>query len=164
MSSFSSFVAQSIGHFAEKQVLLAYKSDPNFFVFKRYEPYKRIGKPDSKGVFRAINQGKSGCDFSFFTQSGKSGLFELKSRKGTRISKSSLDEAQRRDLTLMEEMGFFSFVLVNLRDKESLWFVVPWSLWDMGQKKSHNLKDLQTIGKQCPLNKRGHPLFFDCLP
>ena len=162
MSSFSSFMAQSSGIFAERQVLLAYKNDPDYFVFKRYEPYKRVGKPDSKGVFRAVNQGKSGCDFSFFSRRGLSGLFELKSRKGTRISKSSIDEAQRRDLNLMKEMGFSSFVLVNLRDKESLWFVVPWSLWDTGTKKSHNVTDLQKLVGQCSTNNRGQPLFFDC--
>ena len=155
-------ISQHKGNLAEKKVLASYKNDPYIFVFKRYEPYKRVGQP-RKGVFKAVNQGKAGCDFAFFLFDGIAGMFELKSRKGTRITKTAVDAVQADELDKMVSLGHLSFVLVEMRvsDEDSLWFRVDWNLWYSGSKKSHNIEDLQRIGMLCPVDSFGSPLFFN---
>jgi penicillin-binding protein-related factor A (putative recombinase) len=154
---YSGYTAQKKGKNAEDLVLSAYRHNPDVFVFKRYEPYKRVGKPVN-GVFKGVNEGKSGCDFAIFTPKG-AGLFECKSRKGTRIQKDAIDVKQAQELDLMHRLGHFSFVLVQLRTPDIMWFRVEWEAWKGGLKKSHNMEDLLEIGFLCPVNLRKEPLF-----
>ena len=90
-------------------------------------------------------------------------MFELKSRKGTRITKTAVDAVQADELDKMVSLGHLSFVLVEMRvsDEDSLWFRVDWNLWYSGSKKSHNIEDLQRIGMLCPVDSFGSPLFFN---
>ena len=115
-------------------------------ICKRYEPYKRVS--GGAKTFKAVYAGKSGCDFEIWLPDGSSGHIEMKSREADRISKDAIDETQAAQLTRRMQWGHIAGVVVRLR---GIWYYVEWSRWFEGDRKSHNVKQLEEIGQLIPL-------------
>lgn len=109
---------------------------------KRFEPYKRIGG-GTAGGFRAVNIGKSGCDYEVLLPDGRAGHLEVKSREADRIPKDALDPVQQAQLARRVAWGQLALVLVRLR---GVWFLVPYANWHLGDRKSHNAAQLAEVG------------------
>lgn len=100
-----------------------------------------------KGAFTV---GKSSCDYSLFTPKG-SGMIEAKARGGKSIRKDAVSSHQTEQLLRLKRLGCYAFVIVQLECEEpnSPIFLVDIEEWIKGEKKSHNLSDLKSIGKEC---------------
>lgn len=143
---------------AESQIEMisnVYLNEGKAEICKRYEPYRRVS--GGAKSFKAVYAGKSGCDFELWLPDGRSGHMELKSREADRIPKSAIDETQSRQLERRQAWGHLAFVIVRLR---GVWYRVPWSRWQEGDRKSHNAAQLAEIGHLIPI-KRGLPDILD---
>lgn len=141
----SALAAKRNGASAEEEVealaarlLLENKAEIN----KRFEPYKRVGG-GTAGGFRAVNIGKSGCDYEILLPDGRAGHLEVKSREADRITKDALDPVQQAQLARRVAWGQLAIVLVRLK---GVWFVVNYANWHLGDRKSHNATQLEEIG------------------
>lgn len=150
--------AKRNGADAESQVEMisnVYLNEGRAEICKRYEPYRRVS--GGAKSFKAVYAGKSGCDFEIWLPDGRSGHIEMKSREADRISKSAIDDTQRNQLDRRAAWGHLALVIVRLR---GIWYLVEWSRWNEGDRKSHNAKQLAELGTVIPL-RSGLP---DLLP
>jgi penicillin-binding protein-related factor A (putative recombinase) len=141
--------AKRNGADAESQIEMianVYLNEGKAEICKRYEPYRRVS--GGAKSFKAVYAGKAGCDFELWLSDGRSGHMEMKSREADRISKSAIDDTQRRQLERRAAWGHLAFVVVRLR---GVWYRVDWARWEEGDRKSHNAKQLQEIGVLLPL-------------
>lgn len=107
-----------------------------------------------KGGITAYTTGISSCDFSFWC--GKSvdfmsGMIEAKCRSGKRINKNAVSVHQRHQLYRLEKLGHYGFVCVSMidDDEQAKIYLIHIKNWYRGQKKSHNIEDLEKIGYRC---------------
>ena len=112
------------------------------YIKKRYEPYKRVGKPLSGSRFIGIHTGASGPDFEVFLRNGRSGLLEMKMRTSKYVPLAILNEKQIEELSLMDSWGYLSLICLYLNINDGGFFVIPFSEWKHTKKKSLNLEDL----------------------
>ena len=123
------------------------------FIKKRYEPFTRVGKPLSGFRFIGVHLGVSGADFELFFSNGKSGLLELKKRTGSNIPFDALNEMQHKELKIMLDWGFLSYVLVYLlsssEDEIGTWYLIPYSQFRHDKKKSLGVSELSPFKVLC---------------
>ena len=153
--------AKRNGADAEAQIEMianVYLNEGTAEICKRYEPYKRVS--GGAKTFKAVYAGKSGCDFEIWLPDGRSGHIEMKSREADRINKSAIDDTQAAQLTRRMQWGHIAGVVVRLR---GTWYYVEWSRWFEGDRKSHNLKQLEEIGQIIPL-RNGLPDLLSVIP
>ena len=151
--------AKKAGESAEELVVLAgrqYLQEERAELRKRPEPYRRIGAAQRGGQFTAAPLAKSGPDFDLALPDGRSGLIEVKSRKGHRIPLHSVGDAQGDALERRIAWLGFGVVLVMLWEEgqSSRWWVVDWRRWAHARTlgyKSFSDRDLDHIAVRCPL-------------
>ena len=126
-----------------------YASQNRARIWKRHEPYRRLGGSKLKGgAFRAVYTGRAGCDYQIMLSDGRGGLLELKSRSGARIRIDAIDDVQRQELSQASEWGHLALIVVRLSGE---WFVVLYENWEHAHRKSHTIKQLLEIGHQIPV-------------
>ena len=133
---------------------------------KRPEPYRRIGAALTNGQFIAAPLAKSGPDFDLALPDGRSGLVELKSRKGRRVPLSAVGVIQGEALAHRIAWRGFGVVMVMLWNEgiEARWWAVDWRRWCGAQRhgyKSLSDSDLDLLGVPCSLMIGARP---DWLP
>ena len=133
---------------------------------KRPEPYRRVGAALSNGQFIAAPLAKSGPDFDLALPDGRSGLIELKSRKGKRVPLSAVGVVQGDALARRIAWRGFGIVMVMLWNEgvEARWWAVDWRRWLEARQrgyKSFSNEDLNRLGVPCPLMIGARP---DWLP
>lgn len=163
LKSLQGLSAKQNGADAEQQVqdmALQYAREGIAEIQKRYEPYRRLGGTAAGGAFRATYLGKSGCDFEVWLEDGRAGHLEMKSRDADRIPKDAIDETQKAQLSRRLAWGQLALVLVRLRGD---WFLVSYSRWNDGDRKSHNALQLSEVGVRVPM-RDGLPDFLSALP
>ena len=161
--------AKKSGESAEELVELvgrAYLNEGLAELRKRPEPYRRIGAAQANGHFTAAPLSKSGPDFDLTLPDGRSGLIELKSRKGHRIPLRAVGEAQAIALKRRIEWQGFGVVIVCLWDEgvAARWWVVDWRRWEQARARGYkSLSDveLDQVAARCEL---AHGLRPDWLP
>ena len=121
---------------------------------KRPEPYRRIGSAQQNGQFTAAPLAKSGPDFDLALPDGRSGLVEVKSRKGKRIPIHAVGSAQADALSRRIDWNGFGVVIVTLWSDIDIrrWWVIDWREWSRAQAdglKSLSIQDLDQRGVQC---------------
>lgn len=122
---------------------------------KRYEPHKRVG--GGAGHFKAVYLGKAGCDYEMYLADGRAGMLELKSRSGLRVTKDAIDSFQQAQLARRVAWGQLAKVIVRL---DNGWYLVDYSRWHEGDRKSHNAEQLLEIGCAIPVDAKGRPDFL----
>ena len=135
---------------------------------KRPEPYRRIGATLSNGQFIAAPLAKSGPDFDLTLPDGRSGLIEVKSRKGKRISLKAVGEVQSDTLQRRIKWNGFGVITVMLWDHlvDARWWVIDWRRWNEAKKrgyKSLSDADLDQIAVPCTLQLGGLPHWLPAL-
>lgn len=163
VKSLGGLAAKQNGADAESQVeqmAAVYQREYVAEVCKRYEPYRRLGGTAAGGAFRATYLGKSGCDFELWLSDGRAGHLEMKSREGERIEKSAIDDEQKAQLHRRLAWNQLALVLVRLQGD---WFLISFSNWNNGDRKSHNRLQLEEIGARVP-QREGLPDFLAALP
>lgn len=151
--------AKKAGESAEELVLLVgqhYLKDERAELRKRPEPYRRIGAAQAGGQFTAAPLSKSGPDFDLALPDGRSGLIEVKSRRGHRIPIHAVGEVQGEALERRIKWHGFGVVIVMLWEEgeSARWWVIDWRRWARGRElgyKSFSDKDLDLIAVRCPM-------------
>ena len=147
-----------------KQYLLEEKAE----VRKRPEPYRRIGAAQRNGQFTAAPLSKSGPDFDLALPDGRSGLIEVKSRRGHRIPIHAVGEVQGVALERRIAWKGFGAVVVMLWDegKESRWWVMDWRRWAEAKNKGYKSfsdKDLDELATKCTMLIGARPHWLPAL-
>ena len=161
--------AKKAGESAEELVLLVgkqYLLEERAELRKRPEPYRRIGAAQRGGQFTAAPLSKSGPDFDLSLPDGRSGLIEVKSRRGHRVPIQAVGAVQGDALSRRIKWRGFGVVIVMLWDegKSARWWVVDWRRWVHARElgyKSLSDKDLDLIAVKCPMMIGARP---DWLP
>lgn len=151
--------AKKAGESAEELVMkmgTLYLSQNLAEIRKRPEPYRRIGRAQSNGHFTAAPLSKSGPDFDLALPDGRSGLIEVKSRKGRRVPLRAVGEIQGIALKRRILWGGFGVVMLMLW-KENVsprWWVIDWRRWEEARArgyKSLSDDDLDQLAIPCKL-------------
>lgn len=128
-------------------------------LWKRHEPYKRLGGRPLKSGFRAVYTGKAGCDYHIILPNGRGGLLELKSRSGDRVRIDAVDELQTQELALASAWGHIAYVVVRLGEE---WYTIQYEDWARSDRKSHSRAQLNEIGRRVPMHG-GLPDILECI-
>ena len=161
--------AKKAGESAEELMMLVgqhYLRESRAELRKRPEPYRRVGAALGNGQFIAAPLSKSGPDFDLALPDGRSGLIELKSRRGHRVPLNSVGVAQGDALRHRIDWCGFGVVIVMLWDegREARWWAVDWRRWAEARArdyKSFSDQDLDQVGVPCELMIGSRP---DWLP
>ena len=161
--------AKKAGESAEELLMLVgkqYLAEERAELRKRPEPYRRIGAAQSNGQFTAAPLSKSGPDFDLALPDGRSGLIEVKSRKGHRIPLQAVGEVQGTALARRIAWKGFGIVMVMLwkEGEAPRWWAVDWRRWDHAKSlgyKSFSDADLDQIAVPCNMMIGARP---DWLP
>ena len=161
--------AKKAGESAEELMMLVgrlYLSENVAELRKRPEPYRRIGAALANGQFIAAPLAKSGPDFDLALPDGRSGLVELKTRKGKRVPLNAVGAVQGQALEHRISWLGFGIVIVMLWDEgiEARWWAVDWRRWSSAKihgYKSFSDHDLNLLGVPCPMMIGARP---DWLP
>lgn len=161
--------AKKAGEGAEDMMMLVgrqYLDAERAELRKRPEPYRRIGGAQPNGQFTAAPLAKSGPDFDLALPDGRSGLVELKTRKGRRVPLHAVGEVQGDALARRIAWSGFGVVMVMLWDEgiPARWWAVDWRRWAEARArgyKSLSDQDLDQLATPCTLLMGGRP---DWLP
>lgn len=151
--------AKKSGESAEELMMLVghqYLKERRAELRKRPEPYRRVGAALANGQFIAAPLSKSGPDFDLALPDGRSGLIELKSRRGHRVPLNAVGSVQGDALSRRIEWRGFGVVMVMLWDegREARWWAVDWRRWVEARArgyKSLSDEDLNRVGSPCAL-------------
>ena len=151
--------AKKAGESAEELMMLVgqhYLEQTRAELRKRPEPYRRVGAALANGQFIAAPLAKSGPDFDLALPDGRSGLIELKSRRGHRVPLRAVGAAQGDALARRIEWGGFGVVIVMLWDEgvAARWWAVDWRRWLEARArgyKSLSDRELDQVGSPCEL-------------
>ena len=133
---------------------------------KRPEPYRRIGGAQPNGQFTAAPLAKSGPDFDLSLPDGRSGLVELKTRRGRRVPLHAVGQVQGDSLARRIAWRGFGVVFVMLWDEgvAARWWAVDWRRWVEARArgmKSFSDADLDRVAIRCEMMIGARP---DWLP
>jgi hypothetical protein len=161
--------AKKAGESAEELLMLVgkqYLAEERAELRKRPEPYRRIGSAQSNGQFMAAPLSKSGPDFDLALPDGRSGLIEVKSRKGHRIPLHAVGAVQSEALARRIAWQGFGVIMVMLWDEKTIsrWWAVDYRRWAYAREigyKSFSDKDLDLLAIRCDMMIGARP---DWLP
>lgn len=130
------------GQSFENQVIMAcenYKRKKIAFIEKTPEPFhiiKRIYDEGKLVGFMGFFEKQSQPDFKGTLAGGRSICFETKTTTQEKICQNIVTEEQGKDLTIHENLGALTFVLISLNLRR--FFRVPWIIWrQMKEKYGH---------------------------
>ncbi len=165
--------AKKAGDSAESQVMISaqyYFEKSLAEVKKRPEPYRRIGAAKSNGQFVAVPIAKSGPDFDICMPNGKSGLIEVKSRRGKRIPISAVGDAQISALLRRIQWQGYGTILVMLWDfgQPTIWWSIDARRWQEASNKGYKslrAQELDILGVRCEILKhsKGAPDYYSAM-